>query len=542
MNNATSPSEFIERHIAEIEPLEKKTALAYWQASLSGREEDFQRVAEIEKKILTIYARRDEFVRITAFHGHPGDIADPLLARQIDLLYRRYKSAQGDTDLLRRIVDLENALQQAYQTFRATFRGEKRTNNYLQEILRTTRDSKEAREAWEALKQVGENAAPRIVELVRLRNQHAQELGSENYYVFSLELKELDQDKLFALLKDLERQSNPLFETVKEELDEQLASEFSIAPADLRPWHYRNPFFQEMPPNNTIDLDPIFADRDIEGLARSYYQGIGLDISRILERSDLYEKEGKDQHAFCIGIDVPEDVRVLCNVRPSERWMSTMLHEFGHAVYDHYLDPALPFVLRSPAHTLTTEAIAMLNERFLQSAEFLSGIAGMERAKAEELEIELHHKLRRKMLVFLRWALVMIHFERALYEDPDQDLSQLWWRTVLRYQWLNGPERWHHPDWASKIHLASAPVYYQNYLLGEMNASQILAALRHELTPPGAARPARIVANPQTGEFFRDRIFRAGASKPWNERLREATGETLNPDHYMNDMRPSRED
>ena len=59
----------------------------------------------------------------------------------------------------------------------------------------------------------------------------------------------------------------------------------------------------------------------------------------MLERSDLYARDGKSQHAFCIDIDHEGDVRVLCNVEPSERWMDTMLHEFGHAIYDRETDP-----------------------------------------------------------------------------------------------------------------------------------------------------------------------------------------------------------
>ena len=65
---------------------------------------------------------------------------------------------------------------------------------------------------------------------------------------------------------------------------------------------------------------------------------------------------GKNQHAFCIHIDRKGDVRVLANVRPTAKWMETMLHEYGHAVYDKQLNPALPFALRTPAHLITTEA------------------------------------------------------------------------------------------------------------------------------------------------------------------------------------------
>ena len=85
--------------------------------------------------------------------------------------------------------------------------------------------------------------------------------------------------------------------------------------------------------------------------------------------------------------------------------------------------------------------------------------------------------------------------------------------------------------WAAKAHLASAPVYYQNYLLGEMTASQLLATLRREV---GAGAP--LVGNPRVGEFLDRTIFKPGAAKPWNERLAEATGENLTPKFFLDDL------
>ena len=40
--------------------------------------------------------------------------------------------------------------------------------------------------------------------------------------------------------------------------------------------------------------------------------------------------------------------------------MDTMLHEFGHAVYDKYVNPSLPYLLRTVAHTNSTEAVALM--------------------------------------------------------------------------------------------------------------------------------------------------------------------------------------
>jgi peptidyl-dipeptidase A len=108
-----------------------------------------------------------------------------------------------------------------------------------------------------------------------------------------------------------------------------------------------------------VDLDSLVADRDIEKLAAATYSDLDMDVGSILARSDLYPRPGKNQHAFCIHIDREGDVRTLNNLQPNHRWAETLLHELGHGVYDKYVDPALPWLLCAPAHTFTTEAVAI---------------------------------------------------------------------------------------------------------------------------------------------------------------------------------------
>jgi hypothetical protein len=76
-------------------------------------------------------------------------------------------------------------------------------------------------------------------------------------------------------------------------------------------------------------------------------------------------------------------------------------------------------------------------------------------------------------LIFARWVMVVVNFERLMYEDPSRDLDAAWWELVQKYQLLNMPEgRDKLPDWATKYHIALAPAYYQNYLLGNIMALQ----------------------------------------------------------------------
>jgi peptidyl-dipeptidase A len=355
-------------------------------------------------------------------------------------------------------------------------------------------------------------------------------MGFGDYYRQSLALNEIDEARLFGILDELERQTDAPFRRLKSKLDSALAAHYGVGVADLRPWHYQDPFFQRPPKVGTISLDYVFASRSIEDLAVRTYDGFGLDTRDVLARSDLYARPGKDQHAFCIHIYRRGDVRILVNIEPDERWMETTLHELGHAVYDKYLGESLPFLLREPAHTLSTEAIAQLMGRLSLNGEWLASVAGLTAEEVASVAGPARERLRFLMLVFVRWVLVVVNFERALYADPGQNLNRLWWDLVERYQLLRRPDGRDEPDWAAKIHLALYPAYYQNYMLGELMASHIQAWLKREC--------GTFVGNPEAGRLLRERLFAAGASADWDETLEAVTGERLDPRHFTEDFVP----
>ena len=67
------------------------------------------------------------------------------------------------------------------------------------------------------------------------------------------------------------------------------------------------------------------------------------------------------------------------------------------------------------------------------------------------------------------------------YDNPEQDLNELWWDLVEKYQVLKPPEGRNAPDYASKIHIVSAPCYYHNYMMGEFFASQLHHAIARDV-------------------------------------------------------------
>jgi peptidyl-dipeptidase A len=121
-----------------------------------------------------------------------------------------------------------------------------------------------------------------------------------------------------------------------------------------------------------------------------------------------------------------------------------------------------------------------------------------------------------------------VRFERELYRDPEQNLESLWWEIVERVQKVTPPPNRDLPDWASKSHLSTSPAYYQNYVLGELMASQVLQFIHREV-----AKSKSYVGNQETGRFLVEKIFKPGSRYEWNGLLEYATGEALNPEHFI---------
>jgi peptidyl-dipeptidase A len=513
-------ADFLKWHQERAEPLEREASDAWWQANVTASPASEERTAAAQKALTRLYANREAFAYLRDLDT---TALSPEETRQYTLLRNSFTGNQMDDAVIEELVDTERRVETLYNTHRPLFRGEPTGENTLRDVLRTSNDSQERFDAWESSKEIGNLVATDVLRLVALRNQEARRLGYPNYYAMSLSLQEQDIDALFTLLTDLSEKSEPLFRAYKAELDTELTTRFGVR--KLYPWHYSDPFFQDAPPG-AVDFDPFYKDKNLETLTTAFFDNIGLDVRDILARSDLYERENKCQHAFCVHVGRFEDVRVLCNNTNSERWMGTMLHEFGHAVYDKYLGADLPFFLRDVSHTLTTEAIAMLMGRQSKSAAFLARYVSVPKAEAEAVAEAGRREMQVQLLIFIRWVLVMTHFERAMYEDPARDLNRLWWQLVEKYQGIHPPEDRNAPDWAAKLHLALAPVYYHNYLMGEMMASQLLEYLRRAVLPDSSDET--LITSPLVGQYLTEKIFAPGARLRWDDLIASATGEPLN--------------
>lgn len=514
---------FIQSVTDGVRPLHVRYAQALWEAATTGSEEANQREKDAQAEQMRFWADPDRFQQAVALEeaGHP----DPVVARTLRVIRLSAAKAQQDEATIEKLTRLEADVRRAYYNYRAEVDGQRLTDNQLEEILTESTDSEEVERAWKASKQVGREVAPQVRELARTRNAAARAAGFRDHFQKSLQLNEIDEGELFDLLSDLDQETEVPFSKLKARIDQERAQRFGVSSSDLGPWHYANRFFQQAPEPEGGELEAAFKGQDPVPLARTTYRGWGLDIEDILERSDLYAREGKNQHAFCLDVDRSGDIRTLNNLEPNFRWANTLLHELGHAVYDKYIDHELPWLLRTPPHTLSTEAIALLAQTVISEPRWMSEVMGVSQSDAEKLAEEAAERDRASDLVFTRWALVMTNFERALYQDPERDLDTLWWDLKQRFQQLRRPSARQNPDWGAKYHVALAPVYYQNYELGLLFAAQLRQTMRQQL-------PA-FVGEVAVGDWLRDKVFRPGARQDWSSHIKSASGHPLSTEGFI---------
>jgi hypothetical protein len=92
--------QFISAHVQTIKPLAKQRNLASWDAAVSGKPEDYQKASELTLKIRQVYSDPNAFTFLKEMK-ESGRVHDPLLVRQLDMMYNR--SGHADREELQHV-------------------------------------------------------------------------------------------------------------------------------------------------------------------------------------------------------------------------------------------------------------------------------------------------------------------------------------------------------------------------------------------------------------------------------------------------------
>src|SRR3954454_9288034 len=147
-NTAASAKDFIREHEKNIQPLEIEIGKAWWNANVSGKDEDFAIKEAAENKLNDALANSETFKRLKTIYD--GEIGDPIIDREINVLYLQYLEKQVDTALLKRMTAKANTIEKPFNVFRAEVAGKSLPDGEVRQVLQRSKDSKERRGVWEA--------------------------------------------------------------------------------------------------------------------------------------------------------------------------------------------------------------------------------------------------------------------------------------------------------------------------------------------------------------------------------------------------------
>lgn len=513
-------TQFLEEFVLKTANKAKQLHKAIWLVETTGLSDAADLKADLDTEYRLLFNDAVVYQQLLQWQKEK---LDPIQARQLNVLIRAFKQNQVPKELLEQMAQKEATLSSSYGNFRAHLDGKSLSDNEIRDLLKKEDQPDKRKKVWEASKEIGRVLAPQTLALVSLRNQAAHALKYTDYFQMQLDLQEVDAKWLLQTLDELAHKSDKAYTKVLGEIEQRQAERFHVPISELGPWAWSEPFCQE-DPLDSQELDLLVEGTDIVQISAQFYQKMGINVEKILAKSDMWERAGKSQQAFCINLDRAGDVRTLNNVKASIKWLETVLHELGHAVYELGFDQKLPWLLREPPHMITTEAMALIAGRQAYLYDSLGQLVGTSSEK-ESLRKKANVSLIRRQLIFSRWALVMTAFESELYRNPTQDLNKLWWQCVEKYQKIRPPKgREQQFDWAAKYHISLAPVYYFSYLLGEMFASAIQKAM------PGP------LYSPESGKFLQEKLFSPGNSMPWDKLVMHVTGESLNSDAWIKEF------
>jgi peptidyl-dipeptidase A len=529
-------------------PLERELGIREWQASLSDDIKAQERLAKAEQNITDFFADPEIFNALRAFREKGA--GDPEIKRQLDILYNRHLPYQAPKPLRDAIKALEKELNQDYGRLRLTINGNNLDIEEAHKRLSASTSSEERRENWVAILTSLKPLDAKFRRLILLRNEAARALGFRDYIEQVLSTNGVKSDEFAALLNDLETRSSAPFARLFSETSSKLARIYGIREDEFRPWHWPDPFNLKRGLSDSQELRRLYKDFDHIRIGLDFFKVLGMDLTSVVQRSELYDRKARESGAFKIFVDREYDyslllkpiirwegppgydVRIVMNISPPSAFMEVVLHQLGHAAYLENIDKKLPFMLRQEASIAASEGVAVFFEQLIYDdawiRSFLEAPADMLQANQDDFRrLSLSG-----LLAGLRQKLCMVRFEQALYEHPEQDISTLWRRLTERFLLAKNPEGWDNPDYLFYGDFVKWPVYEQHFIYAYLLRAQI----RHCLEQYGALSSGERGSPdwPAVGRFFKEKIFAPGAIHPWLNLVEIATGERLNPVHFFN--------
>jgi peptidyl-dipeptidase A len=435
-----------------------------------------------------------------------GLFKDPVLDRAARLAYIKYLTdwCYYGTD----IGDAQMSLIKTFIEFRAHFEGQDRTDIYLRRILHGDPGRERREMAWHARISICEKIAKNLKMLVQDRNRMARYRDFDNFVEFQLNSIGLTQDGLLKLLDGLNLASRDKY------LEIYMHKKNRLNLDKLQIWDI---LYQP----DLLEFDSAFKKNEVVPTMYNAFGALGFNLDKTNILLEIEPRSYKLQSGLCMAIQVPNDMRISAQIVDGFSSYRVLFHEYGHALHNSFINRD-HYIMRVRTDGVICESMASICEELLYRPHWLNKYM-----KFSEKEISvLVPKLKESRIIELRIALAYTYFEMELYRTNAENPDKLFWDIMERVLFCgrqDGSEAW-----ASVHHFTDSPVYYQNYILGDLIAAQTMQHIRK--------LNGSIIDNPATAEYLINRCYKYGALYNWFDLVELATGEKLDTKYYLEDI------
>ena len=478
-------------------------ALASWNYSTSEKPSD---IYAARTKLAEIFQDTGARNIITEWRNRSGSLADKQLTRRLELWHRIFIGAEFEND--GKISAVQNNLWKKFSGGKFVF------DNKMVLFTEVTAKLKEEKNGLKRKKlsrlYLDESAGLRagLVDLAMLRNNKALAHGFPNYYSLVLHLQAIDENWLIKMLNSLE-------DLTRAEYEKQLAAakkryrikepgpwdiEFIRKEADAIPAKY-------FPADSILKTIHRFAD------------SIGF-VPDSLHYKEIINPNSSSSLSSCINI--PNDTRVLIKPETGIYPYSVSFSEFGNTLHGRFTNVEYP-VLKgynwiqgnySPAYE---SGMAQLFGEFVSDTLWLKIYT-----KAKEKEIRQHIQKREASDLFrLRILLKDFFTEYEIYKNPGIDVDSLD-RAMSKKYLLIPIDSENGNSFSLPQSYITRPLSYHVLIIRDMISAQMHEALSSKFGN-------RMYLNRMVARWMIDHLYSSGETLEWNERIRNATGKSVEP-------------
>src|SRR5689334_13814690 len=111
---------FIQEFTARLAPLQREFNVAWWDTNTSGDPTMAERIKQISAQRMQLFTDPTQWQQVRKWYGQRDQIADPLLRRQLELLYLEFAANQRTPEQIEQIATLESELEAIFASFRGT--------------------------------------------------------------------------------------------------------------------------------------------------------------------------------------------------------------------------------------------------------------------------------------------------------------------------------------------------------------------------------------------------------------------------------------